>query len=127
MKALSKKEHDAMGARFLRNSEREIIRRMRHRIEKGILNASLVNDDGLDDQGSEVILNEREKRVARDLRKSRRNAPVYLEFQLRRVEGAEKAELLRDQPKVSLNIGTLVQVQPVAYPVVQIDDKKIED
>ncbi len=96
---------------------------MRRLVEEGAINASRINDDGLDDQGSEVILNEQAKRIAKDLRKSKRHAPTYLDIYYRRVEGAEKAEALRDGPKLNLNIGTLVHVQAINYPVQQIDHK----
>lgn len=105
--------------------ERRVIKRAMRVVEKGALNATLINDDGLDDQGSEVILNEREKRIARDLRKSKRHAPVYLEVLLRRLEAAEKIDAARDQgPKVALNVGSVVVVQSPAYPVHQLGRKE---
>lgn len=126
MKAL--RPLDQAGIRAGRAAERGVIRRAMRVVEKGALNATLINDDGLDDQGSEVILNERDKRVARDLRKSKRMAPVYLEVLLRRLESAEKIDAMRDQgPKVALNIGKVVMVQAVAYPVQQLPERKDDE
>lgn len=126
MKALNR--IDQAGVRAGRAAERQVIRRAMRVVEKGALNATLINDDGLDDQGSEVILNERDKRVARDLRKSKRMAPVYLEVLLRRLESAEKVDAMRDQgPKLALNVGKVVVVQAVPYPVQQLPERKDED
>lgn len=119
---------DQAGIKAGRAVERKVIRRAMRVVERGALNATLINDDGLDDQGSEVILNERDKRIARDLRKSKRHAPVYLEVLLRRLESAEKIDAMRDQgPKQALNIGKVVVVQQAAYPVQRIDAGKDED
>lgn len=124
-KPLRKIDQDGFNA--VRRVERNVIRRMRKLVEEGAINASRINDDGLDDQGSEVILNEQAKRIAKDLRKSKRHAPVYLDVYYRRVEGAERADALRDGPKLNLNIGTLVQVQAIQYPVQQIEHKKDDE
>ena len=118
---------DQAGFDVVRRVERNVIRKMRRLIEEGAINASRINDDGLDDQGSEVILNEQAKRIARDLRKSKRHAPTYLDIYYRRVEGAERAEALRDGPKLNLNIGTLVHVQAIPYPVVAVDHRRGEE
>lgn len=108
--------------------ERRVIRKAMKVVERGALNATMINDDGLDDQGSEVILNERDKRIARDLRKSKRHAPVYLEVLLRRLEAAEKLDAMKDQgPKLSLNVGKMVVVQAVPYPVQQLPERKDDD
>lgn len=116
---------DQAGIRAGRAIERKVIRRAMKVVERGALNATLINDDGLDDQGSEVILNEREKRIARDLRKSKRHAPVYLEVLLRRLEAAEKIDAMRDQgPKLALNVGKIVVVQSAAYPTLALPEKK---
>lgn len=114
---------DQVGADAVRMVERKVIRKMRRLIEEGAINASRINDNGLDDQGSEVILNEQAKRIAMDLRKSKRHAPTYLDVYYRRVEGAERADALRDGPKLNLNIGTLVHVQAIQYPIKAIDHK----
>lgn len=119
MRELSK--IDQAGVAAVRFVERKVIRKMRRLIEQGALNASRINDDGLDDQGSEVILNEQEKRIARDLRKSKRHAPIYLEVYHRRVEASEKADALRTGDRPALNIGLVVQVQMPEYPVLRLD------
>lgn len=121
---LTKREEAGVAA--VRFVERKVIRRMRRLVEHGALNATRINDDGLDDQGSEVLLNEQEKRIAMDLRKSKRHAPVYLDVHLRRVEAAEKADALRDQPKTNLNIGVFVEVRAPEYPTLRIDTKATE-
>ena len=110
------------GVRAVLAVERKIIRRMRKLIEEGAINASRINDDGLDDQGSEVILDEQKKRIARDLRKSKRHAPVYLQVFADRVEAAEKADAARAQDRQPLNIGMVVQVQIPEYPVKRLDE-----
>lgn len=126
MKQLSRL--DQIGVKAGLAAERQVIRRAMRVVEKGALNATLINDNGLNDQGKEVGLNERDLRIARDLRKSKRMAPVYLEVLLRRLESAEKADALRDQgPKVSLNVGKVVVVQSVAYPVLSLPDRKDEE
>lgn len=117
---------DLIGAEAVRHVERKVIRRMRRLIEEGAIDATRINDDGLDDNGSEVILSSQKKRIALDLRKSKRHAPVYLEVFYKRVEGSEKAIADRDAPRINLNIGSLVQVQAVTYPVVAIDTKREE-
>jgi hypothetical protein len=117
---------DQAGADAVRMVERRVIRKMRRLIEEGAIDASRINDNGLDDQGSEVILSEQRKRIAMDLRKSKRHAPVYLDVYYRRVEGAERTDALRDGPKLNLNIGTLVQVQAISYPVKALEHKEEE-
>lgn len=114
---------DQAGVAAVRAVERKVIRRMRKLVEQGALDASLINDNGLDDQGSEVILNERRKRVALDMRKSKRHAPVYIDFMKARVESTERADALRDGPRLSLNVGVVVEVRPAQYPVKMIDHK----
>lgn len=118
---------DQAGVRAVQLTERRVIRKALRVIEQGALNATRVNDDGLDDQDSEVILNEREKRIAMDMRRSKRHAPVYLEVMLRRIESAEKADALRAQSaKPALNIGVIVQVQGPEYPVLDVTTRQEE-
>jgi hypothetical protein len=118
------REIDKVGAAAVRAVERKVIRKMRRLIEEGAINASLINDDGLDDQGSEVLLSEQKKRIARDLRKSKRHAPVYLEIYNRRVESAERVDAMRGQDRQPLNIGVVVQVALPEYPVLQLEPSK---
>lgn len=121
MKMTALSERDKAGEAAVRFTERVVIRRMLRVIEKGALDATLVNDDGLDDQGSEVLLNERAKRIARDMRKARRNAPAYIDVALRRLESAEKADALRaSNTRAPLNIGVFVQVAPPSYPSIDV-------
>lgn len=119
------KAADKAGVAAVKFVERKVIRRALRVVEKGALDATLINDNGLDDQGSEVILTERAKRVAMDMRKSKRHAPVYIEVLLRRIEGAEKADALRDQgPRPPLNVGVFVQVQAPEYPTLALDPRR---
>lgn len=104
--------------------ERAVIRKMRRYVEQGALDASRINDNGLDDSGSEVFLNERRKRIAMDLRKSKRHAPVYLDVYKARVEAAERLDAERAAPRGDLNIGVFVEVKPVIYPTLALDTKK---
>ena len=66
-------------------------------------------------------------RVALDMRKSRRNAPTYIDVLLRRLEGHEKAEAIKSQgAPVALNVGTINVVMPPTYQVLELepgDDK----
>jgi hypothetical protein len=104
------------GLAVIRNIERRVIKRALRVVEQGALNATLINDDGRDDQGSEVLLSEREKRVAMDMRKAKRFAPIYIDVLLRRVESAEKADALRAEgPRLGLNVGVFVQVKAAEY------------
>ena len=112
---------DVASAEAVKFAEKVIIRRMLRVIEKGAMNATLVNDDGLDDKGQEVLATQREKRIAMDMRKSRRNAPTYIDVALRRVESAEKADALRaSNIRGPLNIGVIVQVTPPSYPTLDV-------
>lgn len=112
--------------RAVQRVERKVIKRAMRLVEQGALNAARINDNGLDDQGSEVILNERDKRIALDMRKSKRLAPVYIDVLLRRIESAEKADALNGQAKAPLNIGVFVQVAPREYPTVEIAAQREE-
>lgn len=116
------------GIRAVQNRERFLIRKMRHRLERAALDASRINDNGLDDGDSEVFLDEDRKREAMDMRKSMRHRPGYIDVRLRRVETTEKLDALRDNgQRPALNIGNIfVQVNgpPPSYPVKQLDTAK---
>lgn len=108
--------------------ERKVIKRALKTIEQGALNATKVDDDGtgVDDEGNPVELSVREKRVAMDMRKSKRNAPVYIDVLTRRLESAEKADAMSNQgERAQLNIGTvnIVQAAP-QYEVINVDAKE---
>lgn len=100
----------------LRLTERKVIRRAKLIIEQGCIDAASINDDGANDEGEQPFTGRR-RRVALDLRQSARNKKTYLEFMLRRVEGAEKIEAARDQgPKYQLNNCVVINVTPREYP-----------
>lgn len=112
----------------LRLTERKVIRRAQKIIEQGILDAACINDDGTDDDGVQLFAGKR-KRVAMDLRETARNKKAYLEFALRRIEGAEKIEAAREQaPKYQLNNCVVINVTPREYPEqeVSVIDVKAE-
>jgi hypothetical protein len=100
----------------LRLTERTVIRRAKKLIEQGVLDAASINDDGTDDNGVQLFEGTR-RRVALDLRQTARNKKAYLEFALRRIEGAEKIEAAREQaPKYQLNNCVVINVTPREYP-----------
>lgn len=117
---------DQVGMEAVRHAERRVIRKFRRLAEQGALDATLINDNGLNDDGSEVILSERRKRVAMDMRKSKRHAPVYIDFMKARVEAAEEADAMREGPKLNLNVGVFVEVRAVEYPTKMLDRKADE-
>lgn len=107
----------------IKYAERKIIRRARQIIERGVLDATCIDDDGTDG-GVEVFTDSRRKRVAMDLRKAARDKKAYLEFALRRVEGAEKVDAAREAPRVELNGCTVINVQAVVYPEMELDQER---
>lgn len=109
----------------VQHAEHRAVRHARKVIESAIWKASLVNDDGTNDAGELPIgWSEQERRIARDARKSERHAPIYLKIATRAVESADRLAAARDAPRVALNIGAIIQVQPRQYPVVEIDAAK---
>lgn len=124
MKALRKA--DQAGVRSIHHVERQAVKRARRVVEKALWNASLVNDDGCNDAGEAPSgWTEQERRMARDARQCERNVPFYMKLAMRVVESADRVAAARDQgPRISLNIGPVVQVQPAEYKVIDVDSKE---
>lgn len=120
-------EDDAVKAGL--SYKRGLIEKMRRRLERASMDASRINDDGLDDQGSEVFLDETRKREAMDMRKSLRHQPGYIDIRRRRVELTEKLDAMRDSgERPQLNIGNVfVQIQPAQYPVKKLETPKTDE
>lgn len=114
--------NDQLGMREAKAVERRVIRRARKIIERGIEDATMVTDEGVDDSGSEVLLDERRKRIAMDLRKSKRNAPIYLDIAARMIESHDKIEAARNHgPRTQLNNYTVINFTPPTYETISLD------
>lgn len=124
---LARAEAHALATKEVTRVERKVLRKARRLVEEGAVNATRINDNGLDDQGSEVILDEERKRIALDMRKSKRHAPVYIDVLLRRVESAEKAQALQGAGRGPLNVGVFVHVAPPQYPAIEIAAKEDDE
>lgn len=123
-KALSTTEN---AMRAIRQVERTAIRRAKRVIERGAYDATKIDDDGLPvgEAGEEVVRNPERKRVAMDMRKPKREAPVYVEVMTRRLESAEKLDAASDQGQpVSLNIGVMVVQQGPQYSTLDVTPKR---
>jgi hypothetical protein len=126
-KALTRRE---AGIAAIRQVDRKAIRKAVNLVERGMLDASRINDDGRDDQGEDPFKGlpdaERRRRIAKDLRLSKRYSPVYIDVALKRIEGAERIDSITDQAApVSLNIGTVNVVVPRQYETVDVTAKKV--
>ena len=107
------------------HAEHRAVRHARKVIESACWKASLVNDNGTNDAGELPLgWTEQERRIAMDARKSERHAPNYLKIATRITESADRLAAARDAPRVSLNIGAIIQVEARQYPVVEIDAAK---
>lgn len=118
------------GRQALRHADRRAIKKATKVIERGYLDATKVNDDGLTNAGTNPFEGEPDaedrQRIAKDCRQSQRNAPVYLNLALRRVESAEKLDSLVDSgERTPLNIGQVVIVQAApTYQSIDVTPKK---
>lgn len=110
--------------RAVRRVERKVVKKTMHMIERGVLDAAAIDNDGLPvgEAGQEVVKDPRRLRVARDLRESKRNAPLYIDVAMRRLEQAEKLDALQDHgAMVQLNVGTVNIVQaPPQYQTIDV-------
>ncbi len=127
-KALTRRE---AGIAAIRQVDRKAIRKAVNLVERGMLDASKNNDDGRDDQGEDPFKGlpdaERRRRIAKDLRLSKRYSPVYIDVALKRIEGAERIDSITDQAApVQLNIGTVNVVVPRTYEHIDVTAKKSE-
>jgi hypothetical protein len=109
-KALSSLER---GVQAVLRVERKAIRKGLKVIEQGALDATTIDNDGIPVSPDAEPLAGKRLRVALDMRKSRRDSPVYIDVLTRRIEGAEKADALANvgAPR-ALNIGVVNIVVP---------------
>lgn len=120
------------GREAIRHVDRRAIKKAVRIVERGIVDATQVEDNGLTAAGENPWKNEpdaeQRQRIAKDCRTSRRNAPVYLELALRRIEGAEKLDSLVDaSAPVALNIGVVNIVSPPTYESIDVTPKKASE
>lgn len=119
-KALSVQEQST---RAVQRAERKVIKRTQNLIERGVLDASRIDDDGMPvrPQDQEVVSDARRHRIAMDMRQSKRNAPLYIDVGLRRLENAEKLDAAEKVgAMVQLNVGTVNIVQAPQYDVIDV-------
>lgn len=94
--------------------------RMRKMLGRGLLDAMQVDDEGPvpEDWDKDRV------RVARDLRRPKRYAPIYVELGEKMLEHHDKIEIAREtEPRdIQLNIGVVNIVQPPSYPRVILTD-----
>jgi len=95
------------------------VRRALRRLEDAAELAQCIDDDG-----RAVPEPDRLVHVAKDLRRSKRLAPYYIDILTRKEEAAAKIAAASAQPPaVQLNIGT-VQIVAATYPRQKIDEQK---
>jgi hypothetical protein len=108
---------DQAGADLVRRKARSVIRQARKIVEQGAIDATDVNDDG----ELPVEWDARRRRVALDMRESKRNAPVYIDVLTRRLESHEKLEAAKAGGNVSLNVAVINVVRPPAYEEIDVE------
>ncbi len=116
---------DKAALRVVEGKERLIIRRLRRIVEQGALDGSHIDDDGpapVVPEGQKPWTPDR-LRVARDMRKSKRNAPVYLEHAQRAVEKHDDRQAVQQVP-TQLNVGVINIVQARVYPAIELETKE---
>lgn len=106
----------------IKHLERQIIRRARQVVERGGVDATAIDDEGNEvERGVTEGWSARRRRVALDMRKSKRNAPVYIDVLTRIVENHDKAEAAKQQAApIQLNIGSINVVKAPEYPVIDV-------
>ena len=122
MKALSPySPHNRMLAAG-RAAEAKIVERTLGKFVWALDHAAEANDDGCNDAG--VVpegWTEEQKRWVMDLRRSKRNAPFHVLALADIYTSRMRAEAaLAEPPKVSLNIGQIIQVQPRELKVIDV-------
>lgn len=118
--ALTKAESDALVVTRKRDA---LVRRARRLLTYASVGAAELDDDGPVPEEWKTDRQWRVKeRVARDARKSKRNAPAYLDMLQRIVENAERLEAAAKggQP-IELNVAiAVVQSAPPQYEVIDV-------
>ena len=121
-KALSKV--DEQGVQAIVRKERKVIRKARKVVERGALDATAIDDDG--NPVAPGVLegwDARRMRVAQDMRKAKRQAPVYIDVLTKTLESHDKLEAERNKAApVQLNIGTINLVKAEDRPQYQVID-----
>lgn len=121
-KALSPTTQAAIKA--IAKVERKVIRKAMRVVEQGALDARTIDDDGLPVEvlkPGDKPLSGKRLRVALDMRKPKRESPVYIDVLTRRLESAEKADAMSNQGSpVQLNVGTVNIVQAPQYDVIDV-------
>ena len=130
-KALSTTE---MAVKAIRHADRVALKRAMKTVERGMMDATVIDDDGMSvmdaagaplEEARSVVNDPKRKRVAMDLRKPKRESPVYAEFMIRRIESAEKLDAAADQGgPVHLNVGSVTIVQAQTYESVNVDARE---
>ncbi len=109
---------DQRGADVVRRKARGIIRQARRIVEQGAIDATHVNDDGQFPEEWDA----RRRRVALDMRESKRNAPVYIDVLTRRLESHEKLEASKNTGNLNLNVAVVnVVTTPPQYEEIEIE------
>lgn len=111
-------------------AERRVVRKARAIVEQGAVDATAITAAGtiiegvaVDEKGRPEGWSARRLNVARDMRESKRNAPIYLDIATRIVETADKLEAAKQQAApVQLNIGTINVVTAPEYEVIDVTE-----
>lgn len=114
---------DILGVRAIARKERKVIRKARLVVERGAIDASSIDDEGNPvERGAIEGWDARRMRVAQDMRKSKRNAPIYIDVLTRTLDTHDKAEAERGKgAPISLNIGAINICKLPDYPVIDVD------
>lgn len=103
----------------IRRINRKVVRKALRRLEDAADLAMAIDDDGRAVPEPDRLIH-----VAKDLRKSKRNAPYYIDVLVRRDETAQKIAAARDEGvPLQLNIGT-VQIVAPQYPRLKLPETK---
>jgi hypothetical protein len=102
-------------------AQSKALRKARRVIERGLVDATGLNEDGQPVDDDAAQMRGRRLQVARDLRQPVRNMPSYLKLAADRLNMQDKiAAAEKVQAPVSLNIGTVVHVAPPQYEVIDV-------
>lgn len=113
-------EIDQRSAAVVLRKERSIIRKARRVVERGAIDATAIDDDG----PAPADWDARRVRVARDMRASKRNAPVYIDVLSGILDRHAKVEAAKAAAPVPLNIAVINVVQaPPSYEVLDVEVK----
>lgn len=112
----------------VQRAENKALRRARKVIERGLIDATGLNEDGAPVDEDAAQMRGRRLQVAKDLRQPVRNMPSYLKLAAERLNMQDKiAAAEKQQTPVNLNIGTVVHVAPPQYEVIDVTATVKED